>query len=166
MGRADSRLVPRVRHYSRTLLESLTFRIRGCHPLWPGLPSCSTKLGISNSMARPQPCPQLSQPPSCNARGLDTRQVWARPFSLAATGGVDVSFLSCRYLDGSVPCVTHGRLCIHRPLTRESLVSFPNLGYPRIIARLRLPGAFRSLATSFVGSWCLGILTYTLSSLT
>jgi hypothetical protein len=45
-------------------------------------------------------------------------------------------------------------------------VSFPNLGYPRIFDRLRLPEAFRSFATSFVGSWCLGILTYTLSSLT
>ena len=29
--------------------------------------------------------------------GYYTRTVWARPFSLAATGGVDVSFLSCRY---------------------------------------------------------------------
>jgi hypothetical protein len=44
-------------------------------------------------------------------------------------------------------------------------VSFPNLGHSRIIDRLRLPETFRSLATSFVGSWCLGILTYTLSSL-
>ena len=39
-------------------------------------------------------------------------------------------------------------------------MSFPNLGDPRITDCLRLPGAFRSYATSFVGSWCLGILTY------
>jgi hypothetical protein len=44
-------------------------------------------------------------------------------------------------------------------------VSFPNLGHPRVVDCLRLTEAFRSLATSFVGSWCLGILTYTLSSL-
>ena len=44
-------------------------------------------------------------------------------------------------------------------------MSFPNLGHSRIFDRLRLPETFRSLATSFVGSWCLGILTYTLSSL-
>ena len=44
-------------------------------------------------------------------------------------------------------------------------MSFPNLGYSRISDRLRLPGTFRSFATSFVGSWCLGILTYTLPSL-
>ena len=95
-----------------------------------------------------------------------TYKVWALPFSLAATGGVDVSFLSCRYLDGSVPCVPRDWLWIHQPLTRLYLASFPNLGYPRIKACLRLPEAFRSLATSFVGSWCLGILTYTLISLT
>jgi hypothetical protein len=44
------------------------------------------------------------------------------------------------------------------------LVSFPNLGHPRIFDLLALPG-FSQLATSFIGSWCLGILTYTLSSL-
>ena len=29
--------------------------------------------------------------------GYHTRLVWADPFSIASTGGVDVSFLSCRY---------------------------------------------------------------------
>ena len=94
-----------------------------------------------------------------------TYMVWALPFSLAATGGIDVSFFSCRYLDGSVPCVPYRTLWIHVRLTGIYPVSFPNLGHPRIKDCLRLPEAFRSLATSFVGSWCLGILTYTLSSL-
>ena len=31
--------------------------------------------------------------------------VWALPRSLAATEGVSIDFLSCRYLDVSVPCV-------------------------------------------------------------
>ena len=42
----------------------------------------------------------------------------------------------------------------------------PDLGHPRINARLQLPEASRSLATSFIGSWCLGIPTHTLCSLT
>lgn len=29
--------------------------------------------------------------------GYHAHQVWALPFSIASTGGVDVSFLSCRY---------------------------------------------------------------------
>ena len=97
--------------------------------------------------------------------GYHTQMVWALPFSIASTGGIDVSFSSCRYLDGSVPCVPYRTLWIHARLTRGYLVSFPNLGHSRIFDRLRLPGTFRSLATSFFGSWCLGILTYTLSSL-
>ena len=73
-----------------------------------------------------------------------TYQVWADPFSLAATGGVDVSFLSRRYLDGSVPCVPYDTLWIHVPLTWGFHVLFPDLGDPRIEACLRLPEAFRS----------------------
>ena len=43
---------------------------------------------------------------------------------------------------------------------------FPDLGDPRIKACLRLPEAYRSLATSFFGSWCQGIPTCTHGSLT
>ena len=32
--------------------------------------------------------------------------VWAPPRSLAATGGISFDFFSCRYLDGSLPCVS------------------------------------------------------------
>ena len=34
-----------------------------------------------------------------------TPPVWAYPRSLAATGGIVLTFFSCRYLDVSVPCV-------------------------------------------------------------
>ena len=57
-------------------------------------------------------------------------------------------------------------LWIHTPLSWGYHESFPNLRNPRIKARLRLPEAYRSLATSFVGSWCQGIPTCTLLSLT
>ena len=43
---------------------------------------------------------------------------------------------------------------------------FPDLGHPRVIACLRLPEAYRSLATSFISSWCQGIPTCTRGSLT
>lgn len=38
--------------------------------------------------------------------------VWADPFSLAATYGIEVSLFSCRYLDVSVPYVRFRTLCI------------------------------------------------------
>ena len=34
------------------------------------------------------------------------RMVWAPPLSLAATQGISFDFSSCRYLDGSLPCVS------------------------------------------------------------
>jgi hypothetical protein len=52
------------------------------------------------------------------------------------------------------------------PLSEVYSEPFPDLGDPRIKACLRLPEAYRSLTTSFIGSWCQGILTCTFLSLT
>ena len=52
------------------------------------------------------------------------------------------------------------------PLSEVYSEPFPDLGDPRIKACLRLPEAYRSLATSFFGSWCQGIPTCTRGSLT
>src|SRR5688572_6578440 len=41
--------------------------------------------------------PGSLNPVRATLTGYHTRTVWARPFSIASTGGVDVSFLSCRY---------------------------------------------------------------------
>ncbi len=46
--------------------------------------------------------------------------VWASPLSLAATYGVSVDFLSCRYLDVSVPCVRPDGLCIQPAVTSSA----------------------------------------------
>ena len=121
----------------------LTFRLRDCHTLRWAFPGPSSRCRFVDFVARPQSRVQIPQPLACNACGLDTCKVWAGPRSLAATEGVDVSFLSCRYLDVSVPCVPRGALWIHAPLRRVYLQSFPNLGHPRIKARSRLPEAFR-----------------------
>ena len=67
----------------------------------------------------------------------------AGPRSLATTNGVSVDFLSCRYLDVSVPYVRFLTLCIHAriPLTRW----VAPFGYPRIKDRSHLPAAFRKV---------------------
>ena len=52
------------------------------------------------------------------------------------------------------------------PLSEVYSEPFPDLGDPRVKACLRLTEAYRSLATSFVGSWCQGIPTCTRGSLT
>ena len=67
----------------------------------------------------------------------------ADPISLATTLGVSVDFLSCRYLDVSVPRVRFAFLCIQNAITIAGWV--PPFGYPRINAYSQLPTAFRSV---------------------
>ena len=67
----------------------------------------------------------------------------AGPISLATTFGVSVDFLSCRYLDVSVPRVRFAFLCIQNAITITGWV--PPFGYPRINAYSQLPTAFRSV---------------------
>ncbi len=79
----------------------------------------------------------------------------AGPISLATTFGVSVDFLSCRYLDVSVPCVRSF-------YTIYSCESVPRgTGFPiRISADQSLftaPRSFSQCITSFFASDCLGI---------
>ena len=67
----------------------------------------------------------------------------AGPISLATTFGVSVDFLSCRYLDVSVPCVRLFILYIQIKI--QIALWVPPFGYPRINAYSQLPAAFRSV---------------------
>ena len=77
------------------------------------------------------------------------RVVWALPSSLAATGGISFDFSSCRYLDGSLPCVSP-------PCTMCSCIGWMSSrhpGYPIRTSRdrgiLAPPPGFSQLVTSF-----------------
>ena len=90
-----------LRYLSR---KTAQFRVRGCYPLRPGFPSGSTITQFCNFPTRRQ----TDQARPYNPRTTTTAvyhiaRVWALPFSLATTQGVEVSFLSSGYLDVSVP---------------------------------------------------------------
>ena len=72
--------------------------------------------------------------------------VWALPLSLAATGGIDVSFSSSGYLDVSVHRVPLLQLfcSLQDDWSLSSRVS--PFRYLRIVGYLLLPEAFRSLS--------------------
>ena len=53
------------------------------------------------------------------------RRVWAIPFSLAATDGIEVSLFSSGYLDVSVPQVSFHTLCIQAWISRLLGKGFP-----------------------------------------
>ncbi len=64
----------------------------------------------------------------------ETPSVWAVPISLAATYGIDFSFFSTRYLDVSVPWVSHIHLCIQCMSIRESWDDSLFVNSPKLIA--------------------------------
>ena len=81
-------------------------------------------------------------------------KVWAIPLSLAATYGVEFSFLSCRYLDVSVPCVGPCDLWIQPHATEHNPSQVSLFGDPGINGWLaptpglsQLPHVLRRLLT-------------------
>ena len=74
--------------------------------------------------------------------------VWALPRSLAATYGIDVSFLSSGYLDVSVPRLTFCTLCIGVQIHEVLSCGFPHSdirGSTLICSSPRLFAAYRVL---------------------
>ena len=71
--------------------------------------------------------------------------------------GSRFAFLSCRYLDVSVPCVGLRRLCIQHRMTEHYLRRVSPFGHPRIKARLAAPRGLSQLAAPFIASWRQGI---------
>ena len=74
-------------------VRRICLRVRGSHPLWPGIPAGSADCPASLCRSY-NPGTRVATPP-----------VWAHPRSLAATGGIVFTFSSCGYLDVSVPRV-------------------------------------------------------------
>ena len=74
------------------------------------------------------------------------RPVWPLPISLATTFGISVDYFSSPYLDVSVQAVPHAYLFDSVCVTRGLLRWVSPFGYPRIVAHLQLPEAFRSLS--------------------
>ena len=93
------------------------FRVRGCHPLPPSFPGCST---ISRRY--------LLQAP---------------PGSLATTSGISVDFFSSGYLDVSVRRVRSTILCIQMVMATRA--GFPHSDICGSKSVCRLPAAFRRL---------------------
>jgi hypothetical protein len=90
-----------LRYLSR---KAAQFRVRGCYPLWPGFPSGSAITQLCNFPTRRQADHDRPYNPRTTTTAVyHIARVWALPFSLATTQGVEVSFLSSGYLDVSVP---------------------------------------------------------------
>ena len=135
--------IPRVPPYSGSRsMRARRLRLRGFHPLCRAFPDPSAVNGLSHRTGSPPE--RVLQPHAWHAR-----VVWALPSSLAATGGISFDFSSCRYLDGSLPCV-------FPPCTMCSCIGWMSSrhpGYPIRTSRdrgiLAPPPGFSQLVTSF-----------------
>ena len=124
------------------LARSITFRLRGCYPLWLKVPNL---FGYMIFALRKSLTPGIRRSP-----------VWALSRSLAATKKIDVSFSSSGYLDVSVHRVPLISLFIHDMMTRFHVPRSrirKSMGQSLLTAHHGLS----QLTTSFFGSWCQGI---------
>ncbi len=129
---------PAVLRYSRS--EAARFRLRGRYPLWPAVPCSSPTTQLCNSPTRRQ-ADQLEpyNPLTTTAAACHVMRVWAVPFSLATTQGVEISFLSSGYLDVSVPQLASP----HPMYSGASTTALPVVGFP-----IRRSRGQRSVSTS------------------
>ena len=107
--------------------EAVRFRLRGRYPLRRAVPCTSPTTQLCNSSTRRQ-ADHLKpyNPATTTAAAYHVATVWAVPFSLATTQGVEVSFLSSGYLDVSVP-----QLASSHPMYSDASTSaLPLVGFP------------------------------------
>jgi hypothetical protein len=93
---------PAVLRYSSR--KAAQFRLRGSYPLRRDVPVTSTTTQLCNFPTRRQTDHDKPYNPRTTTTAVyHIARVWALPFSLATTQGIEVSFLSSGYLDVSVP---------------------------------------------------------------
>ena len=131
--------------------ETTRIRLRGHHPLRPGIQSCSPHTSFYHS-ARPRrrPDTQARNTPRATPDGYHTRKVWPGPLSLATTHGISFPAGTEMFHFPAYPphqgAVTAHDGCRVSP--------FRN---PRIKARSAAPRGISLPATSFIGPVCQGI---------
>jgi hypothetical protein len=76
----------------------MRFRLRDCYPLWCDFPFASTNAQLCNFPTRRQTDQARPYNPFATTTAVyHIAKVWALPFSLATTQGIEVSFLSSGY---------------------------------------------------------------------
>ena len=141
--------IPRVPAYSGTVPSAFgALRVRGSHPLSPPFPERSAV-----HLTAP-----VAPAPPFNPAWHRCHAVWAPPLSLAATQGISFDFLSCRYLDGSLPCVSPHARYVFTPWWQSSRLPGYPIRTPADRRSLAPPRGFSQLSASFVVWQLPGIL--------
>ena len=132
--------------------ETTRIRLRGHHPLRPGIQSCSPHTSFYHS-ARPRrrPDTQARNTPRATPDGYHTRKVWPGPLSLATTHGISFPAGTEMFHFPAYPPAPKGAVTAHDGCR---VTPFRN---PRIKASSAAPRGISLPATSFIGPVCQGI---------
>ena len=138
--------------------EAVRFRLQGRYLLWRAVPCTSPTTQLCNSPTRRQTdLLKPYNPPVTTAAAYHVTDVWALPFSLATTQGVEVSFLSSGYLDVSVPQLAFRTLCIQMRIPAHYHWWVSPFGDPGVKGWSAPNPGLSQPPTSFFGSWRQGI---------
>ena len=119
-------------------------RLPDCHRLWWAIPDPSARRRHETSVQH-DTLERPHNPPGATRVGYHTPRVWAVARSLAATRAISVDFSSTgTEMFHFTVCCLHG-LWIGPGISRDEAGWVAPFGDLRINARLRLPGAYRSL---------------------
>ena len=137
MGRADSRLVPRDRRYSRYPAEAARFRLRGYHPLWHVFPDASSNEQLCNSVQVRNHCSGSHNPLHATPAGLHMQGLGSSLFARRYWGN------RCLFLFLQVlRWVSSLRSLPHAMDSRTALVDLL-----RVVSESRTPPGQRPLAS-------------------
>jgi hypothetical protein len=118
--------------------EPAHFRLRGSHPLWPTVPSCSTNVLVYDSSALR---PNRPYNPHVQARRFGLFRVrsplLAESLLFSLPAGTEMVHF---------PALPSHSLCIQPWIWRHNPPGVSPFGHPRIKAYLQLPEAYRSLS--------------------
>ena len=135
---ADSHRISRVPWYLGVRREPTRFRLRGCHPLWPDFPDCSTSVLVFDSPALNRTDP--TTPPHASVLGFRLIPVRSPLLGesnfLSLPRGTEMSHF---------PPLALFRLYIQRTVTGHDSRRVSPFGHPRVEDCLRLTEAYRSL---------------------
>ena len=135
---ADSHRISRVLWYLGRHQEPTRFRLRGCHPLWPDFPDCSTSVLVFDSSALSRTDP--TTPPHASVLGFRLIPVRSPLLGesnfLSLPRGTEMSHF---------PPLAPFRLCIQQMVTGHYSRRVSPFGHPRVEDCLRLTEAYRSL---------------------
>ena len=138
--------------------RAIILRLRGSHPLRPGIPAHSTSTMVYHSplVRQNQQCgpttPHRQRPPTITPIWFSLIRFRSPLLTESQLFSLPVGTEMFHF-----PTFPPNALCVQTPVTGHNSSQVSPFGHPRITARLSTPRGLSQTPTSFIGSRCQGI---------